>query len=84
MKCLPTALSLNRQPLAFEDHQASSEIEGCVRLCCQLTQERLQHPHRLHPLSGELQLDQGFLHSPSAHLIPSYLALLLTLARWSS
>ena len=38
---------------AAQDNQPHSEAEGCVRLRRHLAQERLQHPPRLHTLSGE-------------------------------
>ena len=38
---------------AAQDNQPHSEAEGRVRLRRHLAQERLQHPPRLHTLSGE-------------------------------
>ena len=40
------------RPPSSQDHQTSSKTQGCVRLCRQLSQERVQHPYRLHSLSG--------------------------------
>ena len=38
-----------------QDDQASPKAEGCVRLRRQLTQECVQHPHRLHAVPGKIQ-----------------------------
>ena len=40
---------------AAQDNQPHSEAEGCVRLRRHLAQERLQHPPRLHTLSGAIK-----------------------------
>ena len=47
---------------AAQDNQPHSEAEGCVRLRRHLAQERLQHPPRLHTLSGEREGEGGTLN----------------------
>ena len=36
-----------------EDNQPDPKVESRLRLCRHLPQERLQHPHRLHPVPGK-------------------------------
>ena len=42
-----------------EDHQQDPQAKGGLRLRDHLSQERVQHPHRLHPLSIHLCCDWG-------------------------
>ena len=42
-----------------EGHQSNPKAEGCFRLCDHLSQERVQYPNRLHPLSIHLCCDWG-------------------------
>ena len=39
-------------PSSSEDNQSNPKAQSRLRLRRHLAQERLQHPHRLHPLSG--------------------------------
>ena len=41
-------------PPAPEDDQPDPEAESRLRLRRHLAQERLQHPHRLHPVPGSI------------------------------
>lgn len=38
-----------------ENHQASTEAEGRLRLRCQLAEERVQYPHRVYALPLHLR-----------------------------
>ena len=40
---------------ASENGEPGSRSQGCVRLCCHLSQECVQYPHRVHPLSPHLR-----------------------------
>ena len=40
---------------APQDGEPGARTQGCVRLCCHLSQECVQYPHRVHPLSPHLR-----------------------------